>query len=302
MGSTWRVTLELDAASRAPELAEKIQHRLDQLEQRFSTWRTDSELSKFNDAPAKSWQPVAPEILDLLVITLNLAQSSEGAYDPTIEPLVRLWGFGASGHRDNAPSAAEILKAQARVGWQKLRIERSKNRLWQPGGLRLDFSSIVAGYATDQVAEMLRAEQLDSYLIDITGEMRAHGKKPDGSDWRVGIERPDGDDRDMSVVDEVVLRDTALVTSGNYRNRYQMGALSVSHLIDPRTARPVTHNLLSVSVRHVSGTYSDALASLIMVLGPRAGLAYAKRHNISVLLLIQGKRGLITRRHAWAAN
>jgi thiamine biosynthesis lipoprotein len=150
-------------------------------------------------------------------------------------------------------------------------------------------SAIAKGYAVDQVADALRGLGYGDFLIELGGEVRAQGRRPDGAFWRVAIERPDSALR--AVFEVVPLRDFALATSGDYRDYYELGGRRISHTIDPRTGRPVEHALASVSVLHPDAVHADALATALTVLGPEAGYALAEREGLAAYFIVRRKEG-----------
>src|SRR5690606_6476374 len=245
----------------------------------------DSDISRFNQADADTWHAVPPDFARVLEAALALSRESDGAFDPTVGPLVNLWGFGPTGRRDQAPSAQERDAVRARVGWQRLQWDAENRRLLQPGGVYLDFSAIAKGYAVDRVGEYLSGQGIDGWLVDIGGELRARGVKPDGQPWRIAVERPVAGTREINTV--VRPGDMAMATSGDYRNFFEDNGQSFSHTIDPRTGNPVGHRLASVTVLHPSCMQADGLATLLTVLGPEEGMAFAARHELAVLLIVR---------------
>lgn len=290
MGTSWEVTLaELPSGVRVKQLRTDIEVLLTTINQQMSTYIDDSDISRFNQADADTWHAVPPDFARVLEAALALSQESDGAFDPTVGPLVNLWGFGPTGRRDQAPSAQERDAVRARVGWQRLQWDAENRRLLQPGGVYLDFSAIAKGYAVDRVGEYLSGQGIDGWLVDIGGELRARGVKPDGQPWRIAVERPVAGTREINTV--VRPGDMAMATSGDYRNFFEDHGHSFSHTIDPRTAEPVNHRLASVTVLHPSCMQADGLATLLTVLGPAQGMAFATRHDLAVLLIVREEDG-----------
>ena len=187
MGTTWSVKLVPTPGLDRAALERGIQAELDRVVAQMSTYEADSDLVRFNRAAAGSWQVLPPEFFGVLQHALDLARDTGGAYDPTVAPLVDLWGFGARGVRAEPPAAADIEAARARVGWQRLQFDPASRHLLQPGGLRLDLSSIAEGYAVDRMGLALEKLGVTGYLVEIGGELRARGSRPDGMPWRVAI-------------------------------------------------------------------------------------------------------------------
>ncbi len=293
MGTTWQVTAYASAA-REPELRDRIQTRLDELIAQMSAWNPDSHLSRFNRAEADTWHSLPPDLFLVLDHALALSAQTRGAYDPSIAPLVDLWGFGpASAARTTPPSSAEIATAQAMLGATRLQLDRENRRALQPGGLRLDVNSLAPGYAVDAIAALLLELGIDSFLVELGGEMRAAGRKPDGNAWRVAVERPDmqGDDFDTIVE----LRDAALGTSGDYRIGFIHQGWRYSHTLDPRTGAPVDHDLAAVTVIAASAMAADARAAALLVLGPDEGMAFAQAHGLAAVFTRRTDTGYVRR-------
>jgi thiamine biosynthesis lipoprotein len=252
----------------------------------MSTYRDDSELSRFNRFAANEPFPVAPETLEVFRIAREVSDLSGGAFDVTVGPLVAAWGFGATDRVPAPPSAAEITALRARVGFDRIEIDPGAGTLTKTrADVESDLSAIAKGYAVDQVAAALRELGHGNFLVEVGGEVRAGGRRLDGALWRVAIEKPDSALR--GIYEVVSLRDVALATSGDYRNYYEVGGRRISHTIDPRTARPIDHTLASVSVLHADAVHADALATALNVLGPEAGYALAEREGLAAYFLVR---------------
>jgi FAD:protein FMN transferase len=289
MGSTWTVRLVRNTHS--PDLATLqtgIQAQLDTVDAQMSTWKPESDLSRFNAAPAGTWQTLPPALFLVLATALDLARDTGGAYDPTVGPLVNLWGFGPGPKTRTVPDAAALAAARARVGWQRIELDRVARRARQPGGATIDLSSIAPGFAVDQVTRYLERQGLTDFLVEHGGELHARGHRPGARGWRVGIEQPD---TDAGLAMVVVLSDRASGSSGDYRKFYELDGKRVSHHIDPRTGAPVTHALASVTALADDGLHADSTAAALSILGPDEGLAYARQHGIAALFLIRNGDG-----------
>lgn len=295
MGTTWSVQLVLPSAQSAEQVRRDIQAELDRVDGQMSTYRPQSELSRFNRAPAGSWQALPPEFFEVLQHALQLAKDSDGAYDPTVGPLVNLWGFGPDQRPRQPPTAAAIEQAKARVGWWKLKLDPVAHRAWQPGGVCVDLSAVAKGYGVDQVGRYLQRIGAAAWLVEVGGELKAHGRKPDGMPWRVGIERPDAAAGAVSAADELVrtieLDERAIATSGDYRHVFEDNGRFYSHHIDPRNGWPVPHQVASVSVLADAAMQADPLGTTLSVLGAERGMAYARRHGLAVLMIVRTAQG-----------
>jgi FAD:protein FMN transferase len=297
MGSTWAVTVILSGAigPSLETLREGIQARLDNVDRQMSTWKPESELSRFNRAPAGSWHILPSEFFTVLSYALVLARDSSGAYDPTVGPLIDLWGFGAGRQPGDMPSSVAISTARARQGWQLIQLDPTARRAYQPGGIQLDLSSVAKGFSVDEVSRYLDTEGIRAYLIEVGGELFARGCKADRSPWRVGIERPGAAIGAAQYADEIekviALRDQAIATSGDYRHFFECGGVRYSHHIDPRSGCPVAHAVASVSIVADECMRADSLGTTMTVLGPEEGMAYALAHDLAVYFIIYSEQG-----------
>lgn len=292
MGSTWSVKLIRPPQLELQSIRAGIQQQLDLVIAQMSTWSASSELSRYNQAEAGSWQVLPTPFLRVLDCALDVAARSGGAYDPSVGPLVNLWGFGPTPVRSQAPDAEALQQARAACCWQRVRIDRARQALLQPGGLYLDFSSIAKGYAVDLVADYLHGIGVRSHLVEVGGELRGHGVKADGQPWWVGLEQPPASagsalETQMQTQTQsiVALHGLALATSGDYRRYFEHEGIRYSHTIDPRTAQPIAHALASVTVLHTDCMTADAWATALMVLGDQDGLALALELGLAALFI-----------------
>lgn len=292
MGTSWSVKL-VAATSALASLERGIQARLDEVVAQMSTWENDSDISRYNRAEAGSVHTLPAEFAQVLDTALALAVDTDGAYDPTIGPLTDLWGFGPEGACADAPEVAELAHARDRVNWRRLDFDAAQRRLLQPGGAYIDLSSIAKGYGVDRVADWLLAQGVGDCLIEVGGELRGHGRKPDGAAWRIAVEQPGaGEDQAAAVI---TLDGWAIATSGDYRRFFQDGDRRYSHTLDPRSGAPIDNNVAAVTVLHPRCMQADALATALTVLGAHAGMAYANRRNLAALFVLREGDGLITR-------
>ncbi len=283
MGTTWSVRC---VGGDPDRLRAGIASRLARIDQQMSTWRGDSDLSRFNALPGDATQLLPAAFHTVLACALATAEASGGAFDPTIGPLVDLWGFGPHpAEQEGPPPPERIAAALARIGWRRLDFDTASGRLCQPGGAALDFSGIAKGYAVDLVAEGLIAAGIDSFLVEIGGELRGRGVKPDGSPWWVAVEQAATTTEVQTPRYVVALHDLAIATSGDYRRRFHHGGVVYGHTIDPRTGWPIRPDIAAVTVLHRQCMQADALATAIAVLGLPAGLDHATRHGIAALIV-----------------
>lgn len=295
MGTSWSVRVMAPQSLAVADIASTLQAGLQQVIEQMSTWESNSLVSRYNRAPAGSWHGLPPAFYTVLDAALTMAFDSAGAFDPTIGPLVNLWGFGPRSDAISAvlPDSRALESARARCGWQRVELDRDARRVLQPGGVYLDFSGIAKGYAVDLLAQSLRALGCASWLVEVGGELSGFGVKADGQPWWVALERPPQDQSGQPTV--VALHGLAIATSGDYRRYFEHGKRRYAHTIDPRSAQPVAHDLVSVTVLHHQCMVADALATVLTVLGAEAGLHFAAERNIAALF-ISGRDGQLHER------
>lgn len=295
MGTTWSVRWVGAAHVDVSSCRHAVEAELDAVIGEMSTWDPTSDLSRFNQAPAGTWCSLPAACFDVLTAGLDIAARTQGAFDPAAGELVDLWGFGACGRHDEPgfqpPSPPRVQAALARGGWRALAVDASARRVHQPGGVRLDFSGIAKGHAVDRLARRLNALGLSDHLVEVGGELRGTGVKPDGQPWWVELQRPPAGPRDGVSQTLVALHGLAVATSGDYLRRYVWNGEQHSHTIDPRLGRPVANGVVSVSVVHAEAMQADAWATALTVLGTQQALAVANREQLAVLLVARDADG-----------
>jgi thiamine biosynthesis lipoprotein len=286
MGTTWTVQLGQPPSDQpVAALRREIEALLEQVNDEMSTWREDSDLSRFNRLEPGQSQVLPEGFARVLEMALDLAGQTGGAFDPTVGPLVNLWGFGPDGRVREAPDQSALQAARERVGYWRLEYDPVRRELTQPGGVYLDLSGIAKGWGVDVVAEHLLAAGIDDFLVDIGGDMRLSGTRPDGQAWRIAIERPVPGTRDIYQV--IQPGSVAMVTSGTYRQFFEADGRRFSHTIDPRTGEPVQHPAISITVIGDNATWIDGLATALGVLDPDEAYEFAVERNLAVLWILQ---------------
>lgn len=295
MGTTYKVTVVAplsEAEQRSIEAV--IAEELAAVDATMSTWRPDSEISRFNAHPDTSPFPASPGFLAVVEAANQISAASDGAFDITVTPLIAAWGFGPKGRDADAPepTQAELDALAASIGWRHLTVDLAGGTLQKDTpALRLELSAIAPGHAADRIAARLRELGFTRTLVDVGGEILASGRAAHGGPWRLGVERPDSSG---GVVQRMLqVEDQALATSGDYRNYYEVDGVRRSHTIDPRTRRPISHRLASVSVLQPTAMLADGWATALNVLGPDAGLELATRRSIPALFLIREPDGTL---------
>lgn len=289
MGTYWTVSMTGSDMSPLLDLRRGIIDILDGIIASMSHWDATSRLSAYNAAPPDTWVDGDADLIRVLDYALSVAADSGGAYDPTIGALVDLWGFGPAGGRDHVPSNADIDAVRELAGWDRVRIDAGAGRILQPGGIRLDLSSVAKGFAVDQVSHFLTAQGITSHLVDIGGELRGWGIKSDAQPWWVTLERPVGrSGQPGGTPTRIALHGMSVATSGDSRRFLTAtDGTRLSHSLDPRTGYPVPDRLAAVTILHQDAMAADALATALTVLGPEVGLAWAAARNIAALFALR---------------
>lgn len=288
MGTTYSVKLAGLPEGRDPaSLASEIDAVLESVNQRMSTYKPDSELSRFNNADAGVWTSVSEDTMAVIERSRALHELTDGAFDPTVGPVVDLWGFGPEPSRDRVPSAEAIEVAAETVGFAHVESRGGQPALRkQAPGVRLDLSGVAKGFAVDLVADHLKGQGITNYLVEVGGELRASGPGPKERPWRVGIEKPMLASGEIQEI--VALNGQAMATSGNYRIFFEKDGHRYSHIVNPRTGRPVEHNLASVTVIAPTTLEADALSTALLVLGQNDGMALAQEQDIAAFFIAGG--------------
>lgn len=290
MGTSWSVRFIETSAHADVDWQASIQAQLDRVVAQMSHWEAASDLGRYNRAAAGTWHELAEDFYSVMRAALHVAERSGGAYDPTAGALVDLWGFGPGGDFADAgfavPEKSAIDTALAQCGWQRVQLDG--HRLLQPGGVRLDFSAIAKGYGVDLVARHLHASGIHHFLVEVGGELRGAGMKPDGQPWWVGLELPP----DASTLQTLVaLHGLSVATSGDYRRCFVRGGRRYAHTLDPRTGMPVENAPASVTVLHADCMLADAWSTALTVLGVEAGLLLAERMQLAACFVMRPENG-----------
>ncbi|WP_017906673.1 FAD:protein FMN transferase [Pseudomonas asplenii] len=292
MGSSYSVQYVRHAGGPAPALVkDEVEAILAGVDRQMSTYRGDSDIARFNELPANRCQVMPASILELVRTGEALSVASGGAYDLTVEPLMNLWGFGPQGRAEKVPDAAQLAAVRQRVGHAHLHVDGE--RLCKDAAVQVDFDSIAAGYTVERISTRLMQMGVDSFLVQVTGELKAVGRKPDGSPWRIALEEPRDDRR---VAQRIIDIDGyGVSTSGDYRNYFEQDGKRYSHTFDALTGAPISHDLAAVTVVHPSTLMADGLSTVLLILGPERGWDYAEKHDIAAFFVIRADKAFVTR-------
>lgn len=307
MGTQYRIVLgntNIDAAE-LQQLQTDVEAELAAFNRIFSTYAPESEISRFNnfDEVSTSW-PADEQLFRVVQHAADLAEDSGGAFDPTVGPLVRRWQFGPGRGQLKPPSDEEVAALRESVGINHLELSvdgQSGSAMQKDhSAVELDLSAIAKGTGVDRLCQLLVERGYSSALVDIGGELRAIGRKPDGSAWKVAVRDPSDPFNPNRQSKPAVLHDAAIATSGSYFNFHEVDGVRYSHTIDPRTGRPVTHDLVSVTVVACDCETADAHATTLMVLGPSEGYHWAASRGVAAMLIREsGESRLTGAYNAW---
>jgi thiamine biosynthesis lipoprotein len=291
MGTTYHIKVVAPRSEKMAPVQKAVDAMLEAINDSMSTYRPESEISRFNRFGQTGTPfPISAHFLRVMLTGREIHSLTSGAWDGTINPLVELWGFGRNTVPEHTPPEGAIHQALARVGFDRIEVGVNGTLSKKQPDVTVDLASIAKGYAVDQVALLLRGRGYRQFLVEIGGEIYAAGMRPDDKPWKVGINQPDKGAALNAVYKVVPLNDMAMATSGDYRNFYEIDGQTYSHIIDPRTGRPVQNGVVSASVVADNCTLADGLATALMVMGPQQGIALLER--------LPGVDGLIVVRNA----
>ncbi|QFY44158.1 FAD:protein FMN transferase [Candidatus Methylospira mobilis] len=288
-GTTYHIKVVLPTSGNRQVTIESLRPLIEavfsDIDIKLSNYRDDSEISRVNQQNTTQWITVSPEIVELVNIAQQVYERSDGCYDLTIKPLFDLWGF--SKHQNRIPDDNEIKQTLLHVGMNRIEIDTANLRLRKKDPLlRIDLSSIAQGYTVDALSRLLEGQGIQNYLVEVGGEMKVKGRKANGNDWRVAIEKPTPYTQEVQrVLDIHQQAGTAIMTAGTYRNFFEDKGQSYSHILNPKTGRPVTHQLLSVTVLHDDPTWADAWDTALLCVGGEQARKIAESEHLKALMI-----------------
>ena len=293
MGTTYNIKVVATIEQvEALQLQQKIDDSLKQVNQEMSTYIPDSELSRFNQSQSTEPVEISSGFARVLKESIRLGELSNDKLDITVGPLVNLWGFGPEQRPETVPSEDLLASTRARVGLKNLHL--SGNQLSKDiPNLYVDLSTTAKGYGVDVIAELIEANGITNYLVEIGGEMRLRGFKHTGELWAIAIEKPifDPSGEHRAVQQVIIPKDNAVATSGDYRNYFEIDGQRFSHIIDPGTGKPINHNLVSVTVIHPSSMTADGLSTTLLVMGAEHGMEFAIKNDLAALFISKTENG-----------
>ncbi len=281
-GTTWQVDIvDADQALQPQRLQQGLERILQGIDKQMSTWRADSELSRFNQSSSTDWFAISPDLYQVLSLAQRISQATDGAFDVTVAPLIKLWGFNqVQAHK---PDAAMIQTTLQQIGYKKLELQAKPMAVRKlQASVQVEVAGIAQGFTVDRLAEYLDQQGLQHYLVELGGELRAKGLNRQAKPWRIAIEQPNAQGR--AVQQGIVLRNAALTTAGDYRDFFEDQGKRYSHTVDPHSGYAVSHSLASVSVLAEQAALADAYDTALMAMGDKAQ-AFAEQHNLAAYFI-----------------
>lgn len=297
MGTAYTVRVVHPPASALPGLGDAIHDRLERINASMSVYRPDSEISRFNALSMGESLPISEDFEHVLRVSAQVFDQTGGAFDPTVKPLLDLWGFGPGAANREAwrpPSEEAVLHALASVGLYLVDASIPGRLGKRHSDVQLDLGAVAKGFAVDALAELLEERGVRGYLVDIGGDVRVAGRNAEGEPWRIGVNQPERGQGWGEIL--LVLRPgrMAVLTSGDYRQFFKQDGLFFSHILDPRTGCPLENGVAGVTVLADAAVLADALATGLMVLGVEQGLELVESlHGVEALFLVRvGRDGV----------
>ncbi|WCP66520.1 FAD:protein FMN transferase [Vibrio tubiashii] len=289
MGTTYNIKYISAEGIPSPQtLQQEVDRLLEEVNDQMSTYRKDSELSRFNQLQSSESFEVSPQTVTVVKEAIRLNGLTQGALDVTVGPLVNLWGFGPEARPEVVPSDEELAARKAMTGIEHLSVEGNTLRKDIPN-LYVDLSTIAKGWGVDVVADYIQSQGIENYMVEVGGEMRLKGLNREGVKWRIAIEKPSTDERAIQEIIEP--GDMAVATSGDYRIYFERDGVRYSHIINPQTGKPIRHKVVSVTVLDKSSMTADGLATGLMVLGEELGMQVANENNIPAFMIVKTQDG-----------
>jgi len=283
MGTRYSAVFYAPGPYGSSELGHALQAAVDAVDNQMSTWKPDSDLMRLNRAPTGMWVDIPVQLCVVLSAALEIGRLSGGAFDIGVGELVSAWGFGSS-HPVGRQTLAPVAKASPGLPAHLcLDLDCKRRRVRKRAEITLDLSGIAKGYGVDELARVLVSQGIEHFLVSIDGELRASGAKPDGSPWRVAVEKPQAGRRDAEGVLEIL--DRAVATSGDYRHFVEIGGIRYAHTMDPHNGAPLVDGPAAVTVLADTCMAADAWATALLVLGPAAGGEIARRLGLEALFI-----------------
>ena len=279
------------------QLTQQIDAELLEVNRQMSTWDPDSEISSFNHSTSTAPVKVSEDFAKVVARALEFSNATAGAFDPTLQPLLNLWGFGSEGEEHGVPSDAEILSTKASTGWQKISVDLPDRLCKALPDVSLALGAIAKGYGVDTIVRILQEGGFENWFVEIGGEVVVQGLNPEGVPWKIGIQYPDIDPMDDRLQGILHISNGAVATSGDYRIYREVNGSIYSHILDPRTGFTALADTASVTVYASNCTDADAMATSLFVMGVDEGIEWIeKRPDAEAMFLVRAEDGKIIER------
>lgn len=285
-GTTYHIVYWGEQAFDQVAMTAKVQLAFEEIDKSLSNYRPDSAIERFNANPSVLSQIVPPELVELVRAGQRMSELSQGCFDLTIKPLFDLWGF--SKDQLNIPTQEQLQETMRLVGMNQIVVVDNNHLSKKNPKVRVDVSAVAQGYSVARIAKALENEGVQNYLVEIGGELKTLGRKPDGSAWRIAIEKPLPNQRSLhKVVDMPKEEGLSVMTSGTYRHFFELRGQRYGHILDARKGAPVSHDLVAVTVMHADPVVADAWSTALLCLGQEQGMLLANQEKINALFIRQ---------------
>lgn len=288
MGTQFNITL-VDTSPPSTKINNLIQNRLESINQQLSTWDQNSEISQFNQMNSMQWFKVSDDFNQVVIQAIKIAHMTQGAFDFSVSPIVKLWGFGSAHPNEKIPNQQSIENLKSHIGYQYLMHNDNSIKKLNPK-LQVDFSAIAKGYAVDEIHKLLLSQGFKNFLVEIGGEIRTHGKNNENKAWAIGIRSPDTNQ--FEALKTLQLNNKALATSGDYEQFFINKNKRYSHIINPKTYYPTSNNIASVTVVANDCATADALATAFMVIGVAESIKLSHELDVKAYFILRDKSKL----------
>lgn len=283
MGTTYSIKIVDNKKEITPaEIKKEVEVVLKEVNRQMSTWQKDSEITLFNNSDSTDWVNVSKDFAFVVNEALEISKLSEGYFDITVMPLVNAWGFGPTKELIE-PTKEKLDEIREFVGFEKIDVRLNPAQIKKSNpNTSIDLSAIAKGFGVDKVFDLLEKLGFENFFVEIGGEVRAKGKNIKNHYWRIGIASPD---IDGTLTNVLTLNNLAVATSGDYRNYRELNGKRISHTINPKTEKPVSHNLASVTVVAKTCYEADALATAFNTMGKDMAMGIAEENSIPVFFI-----------------
>lgn len=292
-GTTYSIKIVDSGLSSDDSVKKRLHKEIDsilvEISNQMSTWQSDSEISEFNKSRTTEWFPVSHDFVNVVQTSQRISDASNGALDITVGALVNLWGFGPVKKEEVIPSDKEIEEAKKLCDYKKISFRTNESAIKkETENITIDLSAVAQGFSVDKISNYLYSLNYKNFLVEIGGEVKTNGKNHLGENWKIGISVPDGT---FDIQKIISLENSAVSTSGDYRDYFEKDGIRFSHTIDPKSGKPITHSLASVTVVCNNCADADGFSTAIDVLGPEAGYELALKEKLAVLLIVKTENG-----------